>query len=221
MDIIQDNTRTEFCKKLCSSSSGGICCTAYHCCGNLCISIGFVTIFFSKLTRNLHNVCRLDDNPFCRKPEAAGICKTVQAQLFPNFVPQQYCAPLSCFLDLERGPDCSRPYLGSLVFRSFNFSDLANPFYYNFLVQSLQPLLANVSMPVDEVCLVSSSIDMYSYLVLNIAFFPPDGAYFNRTGISTIGHVLNNQFLVSPYGPYYFVDLTYPSFPGDYMLYLK
>ncbi|KAJ8450509.1 hypothetical protein Cgig2_002194 [Carnegiea gigantea] len=161
------------------------------------------------------NKTLLDDNPFCRKPEAAEICKTVQAPMFSNFVPQQYCAPLSCFLDLELGPDCSRPYLGSLVFRSFNFSDLANLFYYNFLVNSLQPLLANVSMPVDKVCLVSSSIDMYSYLVLNIAFFPLDGAYFNRTGISTIGHVLNNQFLVSPYGPYYFIDLSYPSFPGQ------
>lgn len=155
----------------------------------------------------------LEDNPFCRKPEAAGICKATQAPLFPNFTVQQYCAALSCFSD-QVGSDCTRPYLGSLIFRSFNFSDLENLFYYDFLMDTLQPLLAHLKVPVDKVCLISSMINMYGYLVLNIAFSPPGGAFFNRTGISTIGHVLNNHDFISPYGPYYFTDLTYPSFPG-------
>ncbi|KAJ8450511.1 hypothetical protein Cgig2_002196 [Carnegiea gigantea] len=155
----------------------------------------------------------LEDNPFCRKPEAAGICKAIQAPLFPNFTAQQYCAALSCFSD-QVGSDCTRPYLGSLIFRSFNFSDLENLFYYDFLMDTLQPLLAHLKVPVDKVCLISSMINMYGYLVLNIAFSPPGGAFFNRTGISTIGHVLNNHDFISPYGPYYFTDLPYPSFPG-------
>jgi len=82
-------------------------------------------------------------------------------------------------------------------------------------MDTLQPLLAHLKVPVDKVCLISSMINMYGYLVLNIAFFPPGGAFFNRTGISTIGHVLNNHDFISPYGPYYFTDLAYPSFPGD------
>lgn len=87
--------------------------------------------------------------------------------------------------------------------------------YYAFLTDTLHPLLAS-RVTIDRVCLVSSMIDTNGYLVLNIAFFPPDGDYFNRTGISTVGNVLNNHIYDSPYGPYYYIDMPYTAFPGDY-----
>ncbi|XP_021866986.1 leucine-rich repeat receptor protein kinase HPCA1 isoform X2 [Spinacia oleracea] len=155
----------------------------------------------------------LDENPFCLRPEAAGICIAVQPSTYLNFIPLQNCAPHTCFADPVLGPDCRRPYLGNLVFRSFSFSDLENMLYYAFLTDTLHPLLAS-RVTIDRVCLVSSMIDTNGYLVLNIAFFPPDGDYFNRTGISTVGNVLNNHIYDSPYGPYYYIDMPYTAFPG-------
>ncbi|XP_074280043.1 leucine-rich repeat receptor protein kinase HPCA1-like [Silene latifolia] len=159
------------------------------------------------------NSVLLGDNPFCQNPEAAGICKTIQPSNLSNFIPQLNCAPLSCFSDSTLGSDCKRPYLGSLVFRSYNFSDLTKTLYYNFLRDSLHPLLAS-QVPVDRVCLVSSSVDSNDFLVLNISFFPLGDAFFNRTGVSKIGNILNNHVFDTPYGPYYFDDLTYAAFPG-------
>ncbi|KAK9700053.1 hypothetical protein RND81_08G214300 [Saponaria officinalis] len=161
------------------------------------------------------NSVLLDENPFCLKPEAVGICKTTQTTQSSDFIPQLNCAPLSCFSDSTLASACRRPYLGNLVFRSFNFSDLTKILYYTFLTDSLQPLFKSLQVPVDKVCLVSSMIDKNGFLVLNISFFPPGDAYFNRTGVSMIGNVLNNHLFNSPYGPYYFTDLTYAAFPGQ------
>ncbi|KAL2939770.1 hypothetical protein RDABS01_011789 [Bienertia sinuspersici] len=155
----------------------------------------------------------LDENPFCLKPEAAGICSAVQPEKYFNFIPSLNCAPQTCFSDPILSSDCKRPYLGNLIFRSFNFSDLENMNYYGFLTNNLQPLLTSLQVPLDKVCLASSMIDRNGYLVLNISFFPPGGDYFNRTGISTVGNVLNNHIYPSPYGPYYYSDLPYTAFP--------
>lgn len=89
--------------------------------------------------------------------------------------------------------------------------------YYTFLTDTLQPLLASLQVPVDNVCLVSSMIDTNGYLVLNISFSASGGAYFNRTGISTVGNVLNNHVYPSPYGPYFYSDVPYTAFPGDFL----
>ncbi|KMT18278.1 hypothetical protein BVRB_2g024420 isoform A [Beta vulgaris subsp. vulgaris] len=152
----------------------------------------------------------LDENRFCLTPEAAGICNTSQPLNY--FIPLENCAPLPCFSDPTSESECTRPYLGNLVFRSFNFSDLENMLYYAFLADSLQPFLAD-RVPLDRVCLTSAMIDVNGFLVLNVSFFPPGGAYFNRTGISTVGNVLNNHLYDSPYGPYYYTDLPYTAFP--------
>ncbi|XP_021732401.1 probable leucine-rich repeat receptor-like protein kinase At5g49770 [Chenopodium quinoa] len=154
----------------------------------------------------------LDENPFCLRPEAEGNCTTVQPSKYLNFIPLLKCSPPTCFSDPILPSDCKRPYLGNLVFRSFNFSDLANMRYYDFLRDTLQPLLSP-QVSIDRVCLVSSMIDTNGYLVLNISFFPPGDEYFNRTGISLVGNVLNNHVFDSPYGPYYYIDKPY-TFPG-------
>ncbi|XP_021769122.1 probable leucine-rich repeat receptor-like protein kinase At5g49770 [Chenopodium quinoa] len=154
----------------------------------------------------------LDENPFCLRPEAEGNCTTVQPSKYLNFIPLLKCAPPTCFSDPIIPSDCKRPYLGNLVFKSFNFSDLANMRYYDFLNDTLQPLLSP-QVSIDRVCLVSSMIDTNGYLVLNISFFPPGKNYFNRTGISLVGNALNNHVFDSPYGPYYYIDKGY-NFPG-------
>ncbi|KAH9609565.1 hypothetical protein KSS87_010975 [Heliosperma pusillum] len=160
------------------------------------------------------NTVLLDDNPFCQTPEAAGICHNTQPSNLSDFIPQLNCVPLSCFLDSTLGSNCKRPYLGSLVFRSYNFSDLTKILYYTFLTDSLHPLLASLQVPIEKVCLVSSSVDSNGFLVLNISFFPSGDAFFNRTGVSIIGNTLNNHLFNSPYGPYYYADLSYSAFPG-------
>lgn len=156
--------------------------------------------------------CRLDENPFCLKPEAARICNNTQP--LRSFIPLEDCAPLPCFSDPIFSSDCKRPYLGSLFFRSFSFSDLTNSLYYAFLTKSLQPRLEKLQIPIDRVCLVSSMIDLNGYLVLNISFLPLDGYSFNRTAVSTMNNYLNNHIYPSPYGPYYYSDLSYTNFPG-------
>lgn len=163
---------------------------------------------------NYKKTILLDGNPFCTKPEAAGICKAVEPPNFLNFIPELSCAPLTCFSDQIVGSNCKRPYFGNLIFRSYNFSYLGNLLYYTFLTNALQPLIASLQVPIDKVCLVSSMVDNHGYLVLNVSFIPSDGAYFNRTGVSTIGNVLNDHMFISPYGPYYFTDMPYAGFPG-------
>ncbi|XP_057523641.1 leucine-rich repeat receptor protein kinase HPCA1-like isoform X3 [Amaranthus tricolor] len=152
----------------------------------------------------------IDDNPLCRKPEATQICNTVQPSnisIFPD------CASVGCFVDSKLPSDCKRLYLGYLIFRTFSFSNLENNSNYLFLRNDLQPFLVSHGVPLKRVCLVSSTMDINGYLVLSISFFPHGDTYFNRTGISTIGNVLNNQIFNSPYGPYFFRDMSYNSFP--------
>ncbi|XP_057523661.1 leucine-rich repeat receptor protein kinase HPCA1-like isoform X2 [Amaranthus tricolor] len=167
---------------------------------------------FSSAAVNRSISVMLDENPFCLKAEAARICNN--SRPLRSFIPLEDCAPLPCFSDPIFLSDCRRPYLGSLFFRSFSFSDLTNSLYYAFLTESLQPRLEKLQIPIDRVCLVSSMIDLNGYLVLNISFLPPDGYSFNRTGVSTINNYLNNHIYPSPYGPYYYSDLSYTNFPG-------
>ncbi|CAO2817081.1 unnamed protein product [Amaranthus hypochondriacus] len=167
---------------------------------------------FSSAAVNKNISVMLDENPFCLKPEAARICNNTQP--LRSFIPLEDCAPLPCFSDPIFSSDCKRPYLGSLFFRSFSFSDLTNSLYYAFLTKSLQPRLEKLQIPIDRVCLVSSMIDLNGYLVLNISFLPLDGYSFNRTAVSTMNNYLNNHIYPSPYGPYYYSDLSYTNFPG-------
>lgn len=157
---------------------------------------------------------RLDENPFCERQEAKGICKNVEPLNALKFIPEVHCVPLSCFTDFT-GSDCGRPYLGRLVFLSFNFSNLENLTYYNFLDGKLKTAID--SLLVTKICLVSSTIETINdYLVLEIAFFPPPGTHFDRTIISRIGNTLNDHLFKSPYGPYHFIPHVPYAFPGDY-----
>ncbi|XP_056695851.1 leucine-rich repeat receptor protein kinase HPCA1 isoform X2 [Spinacia oleracea] len=153
----------------------------------------------------------LDENPFCERQEAKGICKNVEPLNALKFIPEVHCVPLSCFTDFT-GSDCGRPYLGRLVFLSFNFSNLENLTYYNFLDGKLKTAID--SLLVTKICLVSSTIETINdYLVLEIAFFPPPGTHFDRTIISRIGNTLNDHLFKSPYGPYHFIPHVPYAFP--------
>ncbi|OMO77623.1 hypothetical protein COLO4_25067 [Corchorus olitorius] len=55
------------------------------------------------------------------------------------------------------------------------------------------------------------------YLQIQLALFPPDGKYFNRSEIQIIGFDLSNQTYKPPpeFGPYYFIASPY-TFPGSH-----
>uniref|UniRef100_A0A803M3M9 non-specific serine/threonine protein kinase n=1 Tax=Chenopodium quinoa TaxID=63459 RepID=A0A803M3M9_CHEQI len=157
----------------------------------------------------------LDDNPFCKSQEAIGICKNSKPLKASKFIPEVHCVSLSCFTD-STGSDCRRPYLARLVFLSFNFSNLENLVYYDFLDGDLKTAIGSF---VTKICLVSSMIETeFDYLVLEIALFPPSGVHFDRTDISRIGNVLNDHLFKTPYGPYHFkldVPYAFPETPAE------
>lgn len=147
--------------------------------------------------------------------EAKGICQNVEPLKFSKFVPDVPCVPLSCFRNVT-GSDCMRPYLARLVFLSFNFSNLEDLTYYNFLDGSLKTTIE--SHLVTNICLVSSMIEiMKDYLVMEIAFFPPHGVHFDREIICKIGNILNDHQFNTPYGPYHFNPVAPYSFPGNFL----
>ncbi|XP_048495567.1 leucine-rich repeat receptor protein kinase HPCA1 isoform X4 [Beta vulgaris subsp. vulgaris] len=169
----------------------------------------FIDEFISEdFSHRTHNIL-LDDNPFCDRAEGRGICMNVKPLDNSKFIPEVNCVSLSCYSDFT-GSDCRRPYLGRLAFLSFNFSNLENLTYYNFLDGNLKNDINNQSLLVTKICLASSMVETKNdYLVLEIAYFPPAGIHFDRTVISRIGNILNDHIFETPYGPYHFFPVPY------------
>ncbi|CAO2817078.1 unnamed protein product [Amaranthus hypochondriacus] len=131
-----------------------------------------------------------DGETVCRKGETQGNCNDDLPIDFFEYIPQTQCVSLSCF-ENQRKKACKRPYLGRLIFLSYNFSDLHTSSYYNFN----NTLKSTIGSPhISEICLVRSRIDpSYDYLVLEIAILPPEGEHFNQSLISFIGNILQEH----------------------------
>ena len=80
----------------------------------------------------------------------------------------------------------------------------------------MSAFLAN-ELPVDSVSLSNPTIDIYSYLQVRVQIFPSGQDRFNRTGVSMIGSLLNQQpFQLKDYfGPFFFIDESYCCFAGN------
>ena len=134
--------------------------------------------------------CRFDGETVCRKGETQGNCNDDLPIDFFEYIPQTQCVSLSCF-ENQRKKACKRPYLGRLIFLSYNFSDLHTSSYYNFN-NTLKTTIG--SHHISEICLVRSRIDLsYDYLVLEIAILPHEGEHFNQSLISFIGNILQEH----------------------------
>lgn len=110
---------------------------------------------------------------------------------------------------------CSHPYVGTIHFFSYSFSNLENVSYFSSLQGSLMSVFLSNGLPVDSISLSNATIDVYSYLSFRLQIFPSGQDIFNRTSVGTIGSLLNRQlFPLQHYGPFYFLDESYCCFAG-------
>ncbi|KAA8545356.1 hypothetical protein F0562_020140 [Nyssa sinensis] len=161
----------------------------------------------------------LMENPIC---EGAGAseryCSVSQPSNSSFLTPSNNCTSVVCSSDKVSSPNCkcAYPYIGTLNFRSFSFSNLTNSSYFIFLEGSLMSVFLSNLLPVDSVSVSNPTINIYSYLQVRLQVFPSGQDYFNRTEISTIGTLLNRQSFqpLSYFGPFYFIDENYCCFAG-------
>ncbi|KAL3515801.1 hypothetical protein ACH5RR_022703 [Cinchona calisaya] len=159
----------------------------------------------------------LAGNPVCQGNGAAeGYCGPETSNtLIPA---SNNCTSSSCSADKILSPNCgcSHPYIGTLHFFSYSFSDLQNTSYYRILAGSLISKIRSNGVPVDSVNVSNPSNDVYSYLQFRVQIFPSGQDSFNRTSISTIGFLLNHQpFQLQYFGPFFFIDESYCCFAGE------
>lgn len=132
--------------------------------------------------------------------------------------PTNNCASISCSANKILSPNCgcSNPYIGTLHFFSYSFSDLQNITYYRTLAGFLISTFKANGVSVDSVNVSNPSIDVYSYLQFRVQIFPSGQDSFNRTAISTIGFLLNRQpFQLQYFGPLLFLEESYCCYAGE------
>ncbi|CDO97683.1 unnamed protein product [Coffea canephora] len=159
----------------------------------------------------------LSGNPICQGNGAAQ--RYCRPQTNKTLIqPTNNCASISCSANKILSPNCgcSHPYIGTLHFFSYSFSDLQNTTYYRTLAGSLISALKANGVPVDSVNVSNPSIDVYSYLQFRVQIFPSGQDPFNRTAISTIGFLLNRQtFQLQYFGPLFFLEESYCCYAGE------
>lgn len=160
----------------------------------------------------------LEDNPICDGIGTTGrYCRNP-----PLFRPSANCFRLICGSD-RFSQNCrvayptSKPYTGTINFFAFSFSDLENSIYYTSLAQSIMGAFSTNNLPVDSVSLCNPILDGTAYLQVKLQVFPSGQDYFNRTGVSEVGNVLNRQLfpLAAYFGPFSFIQEIYEYFPGE------
>ncbi|XP_073123121.1 leucine-rich repeat receptor protein kinase HPCA1-like [Henckelia pumila] len=121
------------------------------------------------------------------------------------------CGSHSCDSDEKLNPqscECAYPYAGTLNFRAPSFRDLSNVTLFRSLETTLwlQLGLSNGS-----VSLNNPFFNIYDYLQMELALFPTNSKYFNRSEIRRLGYMFSNQIYKPPsgFGPYYFIAAQY------------
>lgn len=156
---------------------------------------------------------RLYGNPVCNSSpvNTAVYCLLQQQQKKPYTTSLATCGSISCPQDQKLDPrscSCAHPYQGSMVFRAPYFRDLTNATLFQQLEKSLW---TNLSLAPSSVYISDLHFNSDNYLELNVALFPSNGMYFNRSEVLRIGFDLSNQTYKPPtiFGPYYFLALPY------------
>ncbi|THU64851.1 hypothetical protein C4D60_Mb01t30810 [Musa balbisiana] len=159
------------------------------------------------------NTLMLYGNPVCNSSpvNTAVYCLLQQQQKKPYTTSLSTCGSISCPQDQKLDPrscSCAHPYQGSMVFRAPYFRDLTNTTLFQQLEKSLW---TNLSLAPSSVYISDLHFNSDNYLELNLALFPSNGMYFNRSEVLRIGFDLSNQTYKPPtiFGPYYFLAFPY------------
>lgn len=127
--------------------------------------------------------------------------------------PEEKLSPQSC--------ECAFPFEGTLYFRAPSFRALSNVTLFHSLEMSLW---LKLGLTPGSVSIQHPFFNVDDYLQMQLALFPPDGKYFNRSDIQRIGFYLTNQTYKPPheFGPFYFIASPY-DFSGNlfYDLHVK
>ncbi|GLU06661.1 hypothetical protein SLE2022_236680 [Rubroshorea leprosula] len=159
------------------------------------------------------NTLILVGNPVCTTALSnTNYCQLQQQVRKPYSTSLANCGSKSCPTDQKLSPqscDCAYPFEGTFYFRGPRFRELSNVNMFHSLEMSLW---VKLGLTPGSVMLQNPFFNNDDYLQLQLALFPPDGKYFNRTEIQRIGFDLSNQTYKPPpeFGPYYFIASPYP-----------
>lgn len=169
-------------------------------------------------------LCRLANNPICDGIQGTESYCGVQKTNSSYITLANNCTPTVCQSGEILSPlcRCAIPYTGTLHFIYFSFSNY-NSSYFSYLPGFLMIAFQENLLPVDSILLSNPTFDTYFFRQFTLNIFPSGQDYFNRTGISAIGTLLNRQpqQVISYFGPFYFTDESYPLFGGNYSFLLK
>ncbi|XP_050940254.1 leucine-rich repeat receptor protein kinase HPCA1 isoform X2 [Cucumis melo] len=139
------------------------------------------------------NYCQVQDQPV--KPYSTSLAS---------------CLSKSCSPDEKLSPrcECAYPFEGTLYFRAPSFRELSNVTLFHSLEMSLWKKL---DLTPGSVSIQNPFFNVDDYLQMQLALFPSDGEYFNRSDIQRIGFDLSNQTYKPPpeFGPFYFIASPY------------
>ncbi|GKV35136.1 hypothetical protein SLEP1_g43445 [Rubroshorea leprosula] len=159
------------------------------------------------------NTLILIGNPVCTTALSnTNYCQLQQQVRKPYSTSLANCGSKSCPTDQKLSPqscECAYPFEGTFYFRGPRFRELSNVNMFHSLEMSLW---VKLGLTPGSVMLQNPFFNNDDYLQLQLALFPPDGKYFNRTEIQRIGFDLSNQTYKPPpeFGPYYFIASPYP-----------
>ncbi|KAK6277068.1 hypothetical protein POUND7_017391, partial [Theobroma cacao] len=163
------------------------------------------------------NTLILIGNPVCTSALSnTNYCQVQQQNTKPYATSLANCGRKSCPIDQKLSPqscECAYPFDGTLYFRGPMFRELSNVNMFHSLEMSLW---VKLSLTPGSVFLQNPFFNVDDYLQIQLALFPPDGKYFNRSEIQRIGFDLSNQTYKPPpeFGPYYFIASPY-TFPAS------
>lgn len=162
---------------------------------------------------------RLIGNPVCSTDATlsnTNYCQVQNQPVKPYSTSLASCLSKSCSPDEKLSPqscECAYPFEGTLYFRAPSFRELSNVTLFHSLEMSLWKKL---DLTPGSVSIQNPFFNVDDYLQMQIALFPPDGKYFNRSDIQRIGFDLSNQTYKPPpeFGPFYFIASPY-GFAGN------
>ncbi|KAK6257802.1 hypothetical protein QUC31_001261 [Theobroma cacao] len=163
------------------------------------------------------NTLILIGNPVCTSALSnTNYCQVQQQNTKPYATSLANCGRKSCPIDQKLSPqscECAYPFEGTLYFRGPMFRELSNVNMFHSLEMSLW---VKLSLTPGSVFLQNPFFNVDDYLQIQLALFPPDEKYFNRSEIQRIGFDLSNQTYKPPpeFGPYYFIASPY-TFPAS------
>ncbi|XP_057417146.1 leucine-rich repeat receptor protein kinase HPCA1 [Lotus japonicus] len=164
------------------------------------------------LSSQYKNTLILIGNPVCTSAIShTNYCQLQQQRKQPYSTSLANCGGKSCPPDQKICPqscECSYPYQGTFYFRGPLFRELSNVSTFHSLEMSLW---VKLGLTPGSVSLQNPFFNSDDYLQVQLALFPPEGLYFNRSEVQRIGFSLSNQTYKPPheFGPYYFIAFPY------------